>query len=413
MKGQDARTIGQRLGATHVLEGTVRREGSRVRVSAQLVCTADELQLWNKDYNEEVRGVFAVQDAMTAAIVGELRLTMTGVPVGSSGSARAESPEVRDLYWRARYSAAQATEQPLRRAIDLYERALALDSTFAPAYAGIATAWEWLADAFVAPVEALPRVRDAARRALALDSLLAEAEVANAYVLAGHFDFAGAERSLRRALALDSTSIEVSTIVPNVACSFPRLQPLGLAVAERAMVLDRYSPVPSYERVFCLYVMRRYDEAIGEGRRMAANDSTFFYVEPFDGAALREKGNLDSALVVYRRAQALSPDRPLFGLAVTLARMGRRAEARAMVQRLEVLARRRYVSPGMIAAVHIALGDRDAAFAALDRSVEVRDGWLWPMDSWPELDPVRSDPRFQALRRRVFGSFDTGAGNAK
>ena len=410
LRGQDARTVGQRLNVTHVVEATVRRSGSRMRVSAQLVCTSDELQLWSNEYERDVRDMFALQDSITSAIVGELRLKLVGARLAATRAGRTENPEAHDLYLRARYSASQGSEQGLLRAIELYQRALALDSTFAPAYAGTATAWEWLGDEFLAPAEIQPKAREAARRALALDSLLAGAQAAYGWLQAtAEFDFAAAERSLRRAIALDSGSSDVTDIFPNFACSFPRLRAEGLAVAERAMALDRFSPFPSFNRGFCLLLARRYDEAIAEAHHLSIIDSTFFYWDAIDGAALREKGELDSALAVYRRAQLRSPERPLFGLALTLARMGRRTEAREVLHALEAYARRRYVSPGSLGAVYVALGDRDAAFAAFDRAVAAHDAWLFPLESWPDLDPVRSDPRFAALRRRVFGDYATGA----
>jgi serine/threonine-protein kinase len=414
MKGQDARSVGERLKVTHVVEARVRRSGSLVRVSAQLVCTADELQLWSNEYEQEVRNVFAVQDSLTSAIVGELRLRLVGAQLAASRAGRTENPEAHDLYWRARYSASANTEQGLRLAIDLYGRALAVDSTYALAYAGIATAWEWLGDMYLAPAEVLPKAREAALRALALDSGLADAHAALGFLHAsGDYDFARAEREFRRGVALDSTATEASLLFANFACMFSRLQAEGLAETERLMRMDPFSPLPSYQRAVCLHFLRRHDEAVAESRRMVAIDSTFFYFDAFDGAALREAGQLDSALAVYRRAQLRSPERPLFGLAITLARMGLRTEAREVLRTLEAYARRRYVSPGTLGAVHVALGDLDAAFAAFDRAVAAHDGWLWGIDTFPEMDAVRSDPRYAALRRRVFGTFDTGAGAAK
>ena len=414
LKGQDARTVGQRLTVTHVVEATVRRSGSRVRVSAQLVCSADELVLWSNEYEQDVRNVFAVQDSITSAIVGELRLKLVGAQLAASRAGRTENQEAHDLYWRARYAASPLTEQGLRLAIDLYRRALAVDSTYALAYAGIAIAWEWLGDAHLAPAEVLPKARDAALRALALDSSLADAHAALGFLHSSlDYDFAQGERDFRRAVALDSISTEASLLFANFACMFPRLQAEGLAEAEHSMRMDPFSPTPSFQRAICLYLMRRYDGAVAEYRHLLAIDSTFFYFDAFSGAALREAGALDSALAVYRRAQQRSPERPLFGLAITLARMGRRTEAREVLHALGAYARRRYVSPGSLGAVYVALGDLDAAFASFDRAVAAHDAWLWGIATFPELDAARSDPRFAALRRRVFGSFDTGAGAAR
>jgi TolB-like protein/tRNA A-37 threonylcarbamoyl transferase component Bud32 len=414
LKGQDTRTVGQRLNVTHVVEATVRRSGSRVRVSAQLVCAADEFQLWGNEYEREVRDVFAVQDSITSAIVGELRLKLVGAQLAASRARRTENPEAHDLYWRARYSAAANSEQGLRLAIDLYHRALAVDSTYALAYAGIATAWGWLGDMYLAPAEVLPMERDATLRALALDSSLAEAHAMMAFLHATQeWDIAKAMLEFRRALALDSTSTEVSILWANLACLVPRLQTEGLVAAERAVRMDPLSPLASFQRAICLYAMRRYGDAATEARHLLSIDSTFFYFDAWDGASLRELGDLDSALAVYRRAQLRSPDRPLYGLAITLARMGRRAEARQVLRALEAYGRRRYVAPATLAAIHVALGDFDAAFAALDRALAAHDASLWLIGTCPEFDAVRNDPRLAAIGRRVFGDYDTGAGAGK
>jgi tetratricopeptide (TPR) repeat protein len=351
---------------------------------------------------------------MTAAIVGELRLRLVGPQLAASRAGRPENQEAHDLYWRARSFAAAQTEQSLRLAIDLYHRALAVDSNYALAYAGIATAWGWLGDMYLAPTEVSPKVREAALRALALDSSLAEARAMMGFLRATQdYDFTRAEGDFRRALALDSNSAEAGALFANFASTIPRLQAEALAQTERLMRLDPFSPLLSWQRAMCLYLMRRYDEAAAEYRHHLAIDSTFFYFDAFDAASLRERGDLDSALTVYRRAQLRAPDRPLYGLAITLARMGRRAEARDVLRALEAYAGRRYVSPATLAAIHVALGDFNAAFAAFDRAVAAHDAFLWMITAAPEFDPVRSDPRFAALRRRVFGTFDTGAGGGK
>ena len=408
-KGKSARLVGDALNATHVLEGTVRREGSRLHVTAELVCTTDELQLWNGTYDREVRDVFDVQGAITTALVGELRLTLTPAQGGASRTTHAVSQEARDLYWRGRYAAQANTEQGLRQAISLYEHAIALDSTYSLAYAGLATAWGWLGDVYLAPLEILPKASEATKRALALDSLNAEAYAINGYIRAtADFDFAAAERSFRRGIELDPSSGESLVMFANFASAFPKTQREALAAADRAMALDPYSPMPSFDRTLCLYAMRRYDEAAAEYRHLLSISPGFFYGDIWGAAALREKGALDSALAMYRQAQVERPDRPLTGYAITLARMGHRAAAVRQLRLLEDYAKHHYQGPLSIAGVYAALGDRDAAFAALERALAVHDAWLWSLDTWPELDPLRGDPRFAALRKRLYGDYDTG-----
>ena len=407
-KGQslDAQTVGRRLGVTHLVEASVRRAGSRVRVQAQLVCAADGFVLWSAPYEREVRDVFAVQDSVTAAIVGELRLQLTGTAAAATRAGRTENPEAHDLYLRGRFHLMQGGDAGIRRAMEMFNRAIAVDSTYADAYSGLAMAWMWLADVYVAPLNAYPQAKVAAARALALDSLDAVARAVYGYASAIlDFDFAFAERELRQAMESAPRSVDVGFLFANFACLIPRLQAEGLEVARGLEVLDPFSPMMSFQHVFCLYVMRRYDEAIAAYHRALALDSTFLYADVWDGAAWREKGRLDSAVAAYRRTQRVLGGTPLYGLAVTLARMGRTAEARVELRRLEAVARQRYVAPGTIGLVYVALGDRDVAFGAFERSLRAHDGWLWGLTSFPELDPVRDDPRFAALLRRAYGDW--------
>jgi serine/threonine-protein kinase len=407
-KGQslDAQTVGRRLGVTHLVEASVRRAGSRVRVQAQLVCVADGFVLWSAPYERETRDAFAVQDSVTAAIVGELRLQLTGATIAATRAGRTDNPEAHDLYLRGRVYLMQGSEAGIRRAMDLFGRAIELDSTYADAFTALAEAWAWLSTAYLAPLEAYPHVREAAARALRLDSSAAEAR--GLFGMAAgvlDFDFPFMERELRQAVQLAPRSADVGLLFANFACMFPRLQPEGLAVAERMASLDPYSPLVAFQRAVCLYIMRRYDETIAQYRRVLAMDSTFLYGDVWDAAAWREKGQLDSALVAYRRTQRALGGAPLVGLAVTLAQTGRIAEARQELRRLEGVARGRYVSPMQDAWVYAALGDRDAAFAALERSVRAHDETLWGLATFPELAPLRRDPRWAALVRRVFGDW--------
>ena len=406
-KGQllDAQTVGRRLGVTHLVEASVRRAGSRVRVQAQLVCVADGFVLWSAPYEREARDVFAVQDSVTAAIVGELRLQITGATIAATRSGRTDNPEAHDLYLRGRVYLLQGSESGLRRALEMFGRAIELDPTYAEAFTALAYAWGWLSDAYVAPLEAYPHVKDAAAKALQLDSLSADAHAVSGAAGWLGMDYSLAERELRRAVHLGPKSVDVGLLFANFACMFPRLQAEGLAVAERMASLDPYSPLVAFQRAVCLYFMGRYDETIAQYRRVLAMDSTFLYGDVWDAAAWRQKGRLDSALAAYRRTQRALGGAPLWGLAVTLVRAGRTAEARQELGRVQVVARGRYMSPMGSAWVYAVLGDRDAAFAALERAVRGHDETLAGLVTFPELEPLRGDPRYAAILRRVYGDW--------
>ena len=177
----------------------------------------------------------------------------------------------------------------------------------------------------------------------------------------------------------------------------------GRAAAETAVALDPLNPIGSWSREQCLYFGRQYDQLIAEHARTVSAwpDPRFFYWDSYLAAAYREKGQYAEALAEYERAQQAAGDVPLYGYAVTLARAGRTAEAKAALERLLAYGRDHYVNPITAAAVYAALGDRDRAFEWLDRTVADRTGWLWGTATWPEFDSLQKDPRMGRLIERM------------
>ena len=400
LPSSDPSALGRQVGVSYLVTGSLRHSGDRVKVVAELVRAATGNRVWGTTLERSAADVLAVEadiaQAVATGITGRL------LPSERARLARqpTRSPAAYDLYLRAHFLVDQSGEQNLREAIELYHRAIRLDTTYALAYAGISSAWNWLQDNWLSPREALPPAREAAARALALDSLLPEAHAAYGSDLASEFDFADAERELRRALELGPNSEDVGIALASLAIAIPARLEEGLAAVDRILAANPYSVFASFMREGLLYYLRRYDDAIVQHGRVQALDSTFFYLDAFEGAAWREKGQFDSALAAYRRAARRAQGKPLWGLGVTLARMGRPAEAHAVLDSMEVYARRRYLPPSEMAFVHLALGERDSAFADFERAYDLRDSYLWSLDVQPFLDPVRTDLRFVVLRRR-------------
>ncbi len=394
--------IGRQLNAAYLVNGSVRRAGSRLRVTAELVRASTGRMVWSQQYDRPVADLLVLQEEIALAVAQEVAGRLLPAERARLAARPTRDPAAYDLYLRGRAAAAQNTEQSLRRAIDLYHGALAIDSTFAQAWAGIASAWWMLADAYVAPLVAYREVRAAATRALAHDSGVASAYSALGVALYTlDYDLEDAVPLLRRAVALDPTSADAGYAFANIACMLPSLRQEGLAVIERSIAAEPTAPLLAWQRAGCLFYSRRYDDAIAEARRLQALDSTFFYGEIYDANSWREKGQLDSALAAYERVRRIV-GLPTWGLGVTLARMGRTAEARQVLLDLEAFGRQQnYLSPTVLAIVHVALNERDVAFAELERAFEVHDAALWGLVDAPEFEALHGDPRYHDLLRRM------------
>lgn len=399
----DVREVGQKLGVDVVLQGSVRRSRERMRVSVQLTDANAGVELWSETYDRDTRDVFAVQDSITAATVRKLSLTLGVGALAATRTGRTASPEAHDLYLRAQTIAAQGTETAARRAIELFRQALAIDPGYAQAYSAIAFQYMSLADAFMPSNIAYDSARIASRRALAADSLVSDAHAMIAFAdMALEWTFAKSDRAIHDATAREPNSVQTQVLSAVASCGIGRIDD-GLRAAKAAIALDPLSALASWSRERCLYMGRRYDQLVAEHAQTVASwpDARFFYWDSFLGAAYREKGQYAEALAEYERAQQAAGDVPLFGYAVTLARAGQTAKAQVMLERLRAYGRDHYVNPISMVAIYAALGDRNEAFAWLDRTVADRTGWLWGIATWPEFDSLQQDPRHTQLIQRM------------
>ena len=398
-KHMTPREMGEALGVALLLEGTVRRAGEQLRVTAQLINAADGVVRWTQTYNRTRRDVFQVQDDIAQAITHELRLALGGSALASSRAGRAANPAAYDLFLRGKVEFNKATESSERKAIAFFEQALALDSTFARAHAGIALAWGALADAYVAPHEAYPRALAAARRALALDSLLPEALSIEGYASwEATWDTVALARS-RRAIELDPNNPDSRWFYAQALCMSNAAKcETALRQLDTALTLDPFVPITPYVRAQNLYFQRRYSEAEAVARRIAAIDSTFFYIDDYGAAALREQGKVAEALAMYRTRSA-DPHAPIYGLGITYARLGRMDDARRVARAMEAASRRTYIEPVFLAALLFDIGERDAAYSWLERATAKRTIMLLVSAQLPEMAPMLREPRFAALLR--------------
>jgi TolB-like protein len=393
-KNADIGEIAQKLNVQNVLEGSLRREGNRIRITAQLVSAANGSHLWSETYERELKGVFAVQDEITRAIVDALKIRLALAP-----PARAEqNTEAYDLYLQGLYLSNKSDEESLRKSLSLFQRALDIDPNFARAWTGLAKAWYWLADAYVRPDEAYPRVKEAALRALALDSRDAEALCYLAdtkWVL--DRDPAGDEADLERALEIDSNSAPAHLFMALLKCGYGDFGD-GIRHIQEAERLDPLAPVISSFAVIVYLAADRIHDAIEAGKRTLEVDPNFVYFDPALADAYRENGEFDKAIALYEKAQATRKFRSA-GLAITYAKMGRMEAAQKILDQLLEKSRQQYVAADSIAAVYAAMGKKDEMFRWLERAIDEHSAPALGFMFHPEFRRFQSDPRFARLVR--------------
>jgi serine/threonine-protein kinase len=398
-KDVDIRTIGKQLNVGTVLEGAVRRAGGRIRISTQLTSAADGLTLWSNTYERDLKDVFQIQEEVATAVAGALRITLGGEQGVTFAPDRTTSLEAHDLYLQGLFYFNRYTEPDLRRSLDLFQRALSHDSLYAPAFVGTSIAWAYLADDWLAPKEAYPRAEQAALRALQLDSTAASAYIALAIPLIYYrWDFAAGEAALRRAIAINPDVASYGTYGDYLAFR-GRLDEAEVQYRQALQLDPLSSPVhASVSRLFI--VGGRLDEAVDQARQSVALEPSYASAHFSLGEAYRVKGMLTEALAEYGRAEDLGWHGAQVGRALTLAKLGRATEARRLARGLEEEFTRRYVAPDWIAVIYTALGDRETAFRWLQRSLETHSLWeIWM--AMPDWDPIRRDPRFDAILRRM------------
>jgi adenylate cyclase len=386
--------IASKLNVGHVLEGSVRRDGNRLRITAELIDTCDGFTIWSETYEREMHGIFALQDEIASSIVDTLKLKLAISP-----SRPSRSTDAYDAYLEGLFYSDRSTEPELRKSLEFFHHALEQDPKFSRAWTGIAKAWLWLADAFVPPREAYPEVRDAAVHALQLNDQEAEAHVYLAEtkrIL--DWDLDGAEAEFNRAVEIEPNSTPSNYFIAAFYAARGD-RDKALTYLQRTSKID---PASLWVNNFACELYRYfglYDEATAAGERALQLDPTFaHYGEPALAALYREMGRFDDAIALYEKAREFT-GRPGFGLAITYARLNRRKEA---LETLNAAVAGWGYRPGdAIAHVHVTLGAHDDAIRELERACEQRSSSLHGVGIAPEFVPLRSDKRFRSILQRI------------
>jgi adenylate cyclase len=400
------REIAKQLGVANVLEGSVQKAADQVRVNVQLINALNDAHLWGDIYDRKLTDIFAVESDIAKTIADTLQAKLTGEEKQMIAAQPTSNTTAYELYLKGRLLWSKRGGENLRQAIALYEQAIALDPNYALAYAGLAESYVVLpVYTEVVSREAYAKAKAAVRKALQLDEKLAEAHTALADVLFNELDMAGSISEFQRAIALN----------PNYATAHQwygcdPLRAIGrfdeaIAEGKRAVELDPLSPIINSDLGRTLTMARRYDEAIAQLRKTLEIDPTLWVARFNLGETFQLKNDMATAIAEYTKAQQLSDDlRARVPLAAAKAQSGDKEAAVQMLAELEELARHRNVRAYWRTVLYLSLGNRDEAIRLLEQGIADHEGldiaWI-KVD--PLLDPLRGDPRFEALVQKVVG----------
>lgn len=398
--------IARDLNVDAVVEGTVLRSGDRVRITAELVQVATDRHLWAETYESQLGDILTLQSHVASAIVNEIRIKLTHEDQVRLASTRPVSTQSYENYLKGRYFWNKRSQEGLTKAIDYFQLAIEQDPNYALAYAGLADCYSIIGSAIVGTVptaEVAPKARAAALKSLELDNTLAEAHTSLATVRFNYdWDWNAAASEFRRAVELN----------PSYATAYQRnslyLMSMGrtsesIAEMNRAHDLDPLSISTNFSLGWRLYMAREYDQAIEQLRNTIDMDPEFVLPHLVLGQAYEQKKMYDQAITELRRAAEISQSSPpaIAALARTYAVSRRGTEARKLLDQLMEQSKKRYVSPFYVAIVYAGLGENDQALDWIEKAYKDRSNAIVFVKVDPQLDTLRSAPRFQSLLHRL------------
>ncbi|HET9533699.1 MAG TPA: winged helix-turn-helix domain-containing protein [Blastocatellia bacterium] len=401
---QDPLDAGRQLGVEAVLDGTIQRAGDRVGVTARLIRVADGGQLWQGRFDAPFTDIFSVQDSISQKVAGSLRAKLTSAEETRLASHYTENVEAYQLYLRGRYHALKRTLPETQKAISYFQHAIALDSSYALAYVGLADAYLSSLAADLPPNKFLPQARDAAQRAVEIDDTLADAHAELGFIIFWYdWDWDASEKQFRRALELDPNNANAHLFYAHMLSNTGR-HAEALAEAKRARELDPLNLlINALEGQFLIHAGRT-DEALERLQETLELDPNYFLARYYASSAYIDRGMYSEAVNEARKAMKASGARGTHSaafLGYALAKSGRKAEALSVLEGLMKSSADRYVSAYNIALVHNGLGKGDEALAWLERACAQRLPHMVFLKVEPKWNNLRPDPRFQDLLRRV------------
>jgi TolB-like protein/Tfp pilus assembly protein PilF len=396
--------IGRELGVNYILGGSVRHGSGRVRISAQLVLTREQNNLWANTYEDRVADILKLQSEIARAIAREVDVRLRPPILKRLTRSRSLNAEAHECYFKGRYCWNKRTEDSLQKALEYFQQSVQHDSTYADGYLGLADSLNILGYYnVIPPQEAFPKAKAAAIRALQLDDSLGEAHAILGVVKRDfEWDWSGAENEFKRALELNAGHAESHHWYATLLNMLGRPEPALNAMLD-ALELDPVSLAVNTDLGRTFYFARQYDRAVKQFEKTMEFDPTFGITYLWLGRVFEEQGLLDKAISHLEKGTSLTGGSAyaLAQLAHGYARAGRKNDALEILQQLRELSQRRYVSPYDIAMIHLGLGDHTEAFAALNQAAAERCHWLGYLRVEPQLDALRTDARFADLLSRL------------
>jgi|SRR5579871_604112 len=408
VKNKSLPQIARELKVDGIVEGSVIQSNNRVRITVRLFEGKTERQLWAQSYERDLRDVLALRSDVASAIAREIQVKLTPREQQRLAQSRPVNPLAYLAYSYGRYCWNKRTPEDFQRALDYFQRAINLDSSYAPAYAGMADAYALLGsigvDAYP-PNDVMPKAKEAALKAVSLDDGLAEGHTSLGYVrLSYDWDLAAAESEFKRAIDLNPGYATAHHWHAHYFLARAQTEQ-ALVEIKRAQRLDPLSFSINVGLGWCLYQARRYDDAIAQYRSTLEIDPDFSLAHCTLGMALTQKQLYDNALTEFNKALTLHGSRSfaLANIARTYALAGKQGEAKKVLRDLENSAKQEYVPAMYIAAIYAALGQGDRSLRWIQKAYEERSDYMIYLKTEPSVDAFRSNPRFQGLLKLIAG----------